>query len=57
MNELPSSIHNVVNSIELHKNKKLTRLYGPIYMNLDDFPPYSDPISEIFETQINPNVQ
>ena len=33
------------------------RPYGPMYMNFDDFTPYIDSLSEIFETKINPNLK
>ena len=39
----------------LRKSTILTCLYGPIYLELDDYPPYSDKISVIFETHININ--
>ena len=35
----------------------MTILYGPMYMNLDDFPAYSDSLTETFETKINRNLQ
>ena len=34
----------------------LTCLYGPIYLYLDDYPPYFDKISIIFGTHINRNL-
>ena len=37
----------------LRKSEILTRLYGPMYLELDDYPPYSDKISVNFETHIN----
>ena len=37
----------------LRKSATLTCLYGPMYLHLDDYPPYSDKISVIFETHIN----
>ena len=41
----------------LRKCATLTFLYGPIYLKLDDYPPYSDKISNIFETHINSNLR
>ena len=35
--------------IILHKDKKSTRMCGPIYMDLDDYKPYNDAMSYIFE--------
>ena len=32
---------------------KLTRLHGPMYLQLDDYPPYYDKQYNIFETSIN----
>ena len=40
----------------LRKSTTLTCLYGPVYLELDDYPPYSDKISVIFETHINRNL-
>ena len=57
INEPLSSIHNLLNLIELKKREKLTRLYGQIYTNFDEFPPYSYSLSDIFETKINSNLQ
>ena len=37
----------------LRKCATLACLYGPMYLQLYDYPPYSDKISEIFETHIN----
>ena len=39
----------------LRKSATLTCIYGPMYLQLDDYPPYSDKISDIFETHINSN--
>ena len=33
--------------------EKLTCLYEHMYLPLDDYPPYSDQQSEIFEAKIN----
>ena len=41
----------------LRKSATLTCLYGPIYLELDDYPPYSDKISVISETHININLR
>ena len=41
----------------LRKSATLTCLYGPIYLELDDYPPYYDKISFIFETHINRNLR
>ena len=35
------------------KSAILTCLYGPIYLELDDYPPYSDKKLDIFDTHIN----
>ena len=39
------------------KNTTLTCVYGPMYLQLDDYPPYSDKNSDIFETHINSNLR
>ena len=40
--------------IFMHLKKcKLTILHGPMYMDLDDYPPYTDEFLDIFETKIN----
>ena len=36
---------------------KLTCLYGPMYLQLNDYPPYYDKQSDIFETNINNNLR
>ena len=36
----------------LRKSATLTRLYGPMYLELDDYPPYYYKKSVIFETHI-----
>ena len=41
----------------LRKSATLTCLYGTMYLELDDYPPYSDKISVIFETHINRNLR
>ena len=41
----------------VRKGATLTCLYGPMYLQLDDYPPYSDKISDIFETHINSNLR
>ena len=41
----------------LIKSSTMKCLYGPIYLELDDYPPYSDKISVIFETHINRNLR
>ena len=41
----------------LRKCATLTCLYGPMYLQLDEYPPYSDTISDIFETPININLR
>ena len=43
--------------IDLRKIATLTCLYGPMYLDLDDYPPYSDKRSVIFETHINRNLR
>ena len=35
----------------LRKSATLTSPYGPMYLELDDYPIYSDKRSDIFETQ------
>ena len=37
----------------LREIAKLTCLHGPMYLSLDDYPPYSDKQSNIFEAKIN----
>ena len=37
----------------LRKMAKLNILYGPMHLPLDDYPPYSDKKSDIFEAKIN----
>ena len=44
-------------NVPLKKNATLTYLYEPMYLELDDYPSYSDKISDIFETQINSNLR
>ena len=39
------------------KSATMKFLYGPIYLELDDYPPYSDKKSVIFETSINRNLR
>ena len=39
------------------KNATLTCLYVLIYLQLDDYPPYYDKVSDIFETHININLR
>ena len=41
----------------LRKSATLTCLYGPMYLQLDDYPPYYDKKSDIFETHINGNLR
>ena len=41
----------------LRKSGTLTRIYGPMYLELDDYPPYSDKKSVIIEAQINRNLR
>ena len=41
----------------LRKIEKLTHIYGPIYLQLDEYLPYSDQISDIFETHIKRNLR
>ena len=41
----------------LRKSATLTCPYGPMYLQLDDYPKYSDKISDIFETHINRNLR
>ena len=50
---------NIINKHLLEQNVSLkicatlTHLYGPMNLDLDDYPPYSDKNSVIFETHIN----
>ena len=39
------------------KNAKPTRYYGPIYIDFDDYPPYTDATSEFFEAKNNYNIK
>ena len=41
----------------LRKSATLTRLYGPMYLELDDYPLYYYRKSVIFETHINRNLR
>ena len=41
----------------LRKVAKMTCLYGPMYLQLDDYPPYSNERSENFEKHINRNLR
>ena len=41
----------------LRKCSTLTCLYGHIYLQFNDYPPYSDKRSDIFETHININLR
>ena len=41
----------------LRKGAKMTRLYGTMYLELDDYPPYYDKKPVIFETHINRNLR
>ena len=41
----------------LRKIAKMTCQYVPMYLKLDNYPPYSDKISDIFETHINSNLR
>ena len=41
----------------LRKSATLTCLCGPMYLELDDYPPYSDKTPVIFETHINRNLR
>ena len=56
INEHISLIHNAVNYIELKKRENLMWPYEPMYMDLEEFPPYSDLLYEIFETKIYCNL-
>ena len=39
------------------RNATLTCVYEPMYLQLDDYPPYSGKNSDIFETLINSNLR
>ena len=41
----------------VEKNAMLTCVYGPLYLQLDDYPPYTGKNSDIFETHINNNLR
>ena len=41
----------------LIKSAALTCIYGPMYLELDDYPTYYDKIPVIFETQIDRNLK
>ena len=41
----------------VEKNATLTCIYGSMYLQLDDYPPYSGKKSDIFETHINSNLR
>ena len=41
----------------LGKSATLSCLYGPIYLQLNDYPQYSDKKSDIFETHINSSLR
>ena len=41
----------------LRKCATLICLYVPMYLQLDEYPPYSDKISDFFETNINSNLR
>ena len=38
------------------KQSKWRRIYGPMYMDLDDYSPYSEALPTFFETKINSNI-
>ena len=38
------------------KNSKLTRIYGPVYIDFYDYSTYTDAIYDIFGTQFNANI-
>ena len=39
----------------MHKNEKLTRISGPLYLQLYDYNDHTDSLSDIFEKKINSN--
>ena len=41
----------------LRKSATLTCIYGTMYLDLDEYPPYSDKISVIFDTHMNRNLR
>ena len=53
INDIPSSICNVVSS----DKKKLSRLYVPMYLDLDDYTPYRNALRQNSETKINFNLR
>ena len=40
----------------LRKSATLTHIYGPMYLELNDYPPYSDKKSFVFDTHIKINL-
>ena len=41
----------------MNKKAKFTRTYGPMYLDLDDYTPYSDVFLDFFEMKINFNLR
>ena len=39
------------------KSANLTCMYGPMYLELDDYPPYYDKHHDNFETNVNENLR
>ena len=42
---------------QLKENAALIEHFGPMYIDFDEYPPYSDTISEYFKTNVNANIQ
>ena len=48
-----ASTNNKLNKMYSKKNAKLTCLFGPMYLQLDDYPTNYDKQPDIFDTKIN----
>ena len=42
---------------QLKGNDQLIKIFGPIYIDFDEYPPYSGRIYENFETNVNENIK
>ena len=42
---------------QLKENAALIKHFGPIYINFDEYPPYSDTIFKCFEANVNANIK
>ena len=52
-----ASIGNESLFTQLKENAALIKKIGPMYIDFDEYPTYSDTIYEVFETNINANIQ